>query len=178
MISLSSCALIEHHIHQSKPLASEISRPKTQSDMSLVHLYRAGNIHAANVGDVNIYANEEFIFGARNNGYTWVYLKPGQYTFKAEWSMMDKPLFESGLYDSKNITLTVKENKQYYINYRVNEVGPSNYDKASQVVGIAAKIAEPRSPKSSVELVQEQEGIARSNIEKCRVQANELNETI
>ena len=53
-------------------------------------------------------------------------IKPGEYKFKAIWDWFEKPLFEKGLYDTKELTLSIKPGSVYYLNYRVNEVGICN----------------------------------------------------
>jgi hypothetical protein len=176
--SLSGCGLMQQYMYEQQPLASESTKPEIQPELALVHFYRVGNRYAGKIGTVNIYANDQDIFGVKNKGYSWFYLEPGNYQFKAKWSVMDKPLFEGGLYDEKLLTLNLEKGKEYFVNYKVSEVASSSYDEASKVIGIAAKIAEPRSPEASVELVTETREIAIQNINQCIIQTNEINKKI
>jgi len=149
---------------------SESNNFQSKEGMAIVYFYRVGNQEAAEAGAVNIYVDDEKIFNVVNKGYTVFNLKPNTYTFKAKWSWHDKPLFEGGLYDEKNLTLLVEANKTYYLNYQINEVAGSTYD----AVGLLGKMAEPRSKDASVEIVDEPKLTAIKKLQQCRFQENLL----
>ena len=147
---------------------SEATSPKSKGDEALVYFYRVGNFYASKHGMVNIYANDAKVFEVADRGYTWFYLEPGEYAFKAQWSWLEKPLFEAGLYDTKELALTLKPGGTYYLNYRVNEVSESIYDK----YGLYGKMLEPRSNDASVEIIQEEKITAINNLGLCQHQEN------
>ncbi len=166
LLLLSGCALIA----PKGDFYSESTIPQIKEEAPLVYFYRVGNQNASKHGMVNIYANDVKIFKVIDKCYTWFYLEPGEYTFKAEWSWDEKPLFEAGLYDTKKLTLNIKPGEVYYLNYRVNEVGKSSYDE----FGLYGKMLEPRSKEASVEIVQEDKFTATNNLHKCRYQRNSI----
>lgn len=166
LILFSGCALLA----PKGDYFSEATSPQIKDGVALIYFYRVGNQYASKHGMVNIYANDVRIFKVVNKGYTWFYLEPGEYTFKAKWSWDEKPLFESGLYDTKKLTLSIKPGEVYYLNYRVNEVGKSSYDE----FGLFGKMAEPRSKEASVEIVQEDELTGINNLHSCRYQENSI----
>lgn len=166
LLILSGCALLV----PKGSYFSESNEIDFQEGKAVVYLYRVGNQYASKAGSVNIYIDDKKVFGVVDRAYTVVNLKPNKYVFKANWSWYDKPLFESGLYDEKKLTLTVISGKEYFINYRVQEVDSSGYDG----FGLLGKAAEPRSSDASVDLVQESKVIGIKNLERSRYQENLL----
>lgn len=166
LLMFSGCALLA----PKGDYFSENTSPQIKAGVALVYFYRVGNQYAAKAGLVSITANDVEIFKVVDRGYTWFYLEPGDYTFNAEWSWLEKPLFEAGLYDAKKMALTIKPGETYYLNYRVNEIGSSAYDK----FGLYGKMLEPRSKDASVEIVQEDKLTAIKKLQSCRYQENSI----
>jgi len=147
--------------------------PPVNDEMATIFVYRTGYYRTGiEHGIVNMFLNEDIIFGAVHNGYTWFYLKPGNYEFKSSWTVATKPLFEGGLFDDKKLELTVEKAKRYYVSYQV-------WDSSSQSTysrfGLIGKMLEPKKEDVYVTLTEESEERGIRQLEDCRLQKNNLN---
>lgn len=147
--------------------------PLVNDEMATLFVYRTGDYSSGiEHGIVNIFLNDDIIFGAVHEGYTWFYLKPGKYEFKARWTVETKPLFEGDLFDEKTLDITVEKAKKYYVSYQVWDHSRSSpYAK----FGLIGKILEPKRENVYVTLKEESEERGISQLEDCRFQKNNLN---
>ncbi|MCP4553568.1 MAG: hypothetical protein GY834_16335, partial [Bacteroidetes bacterium] len=83
---------------------NSVTKPVTRQDSALVYVYRHKKGTEYTLGTVNITVNNKYSFGLKDSRFTYIYLTPGPHTFKASWSLWDKPLFEGGQFDSKTTT--------------------------------------------------------------------------
>ncbi len=151
------------------PRFDETPKRPLRQDAALIYVYRVGYTYIK-LGSVQISVNDKLIFGVKDRGFTAFYLRPGKHQFKAEWPLMEKPLFEEGHFDPKTLTVDAEAGKTYYINYLIQESDqPITYMEQSSLLGKALS----KSRILFAGLVQENEATGLSNLSICKQQDNE-----
>ena len=96
-------------------------KPILTDNSAIVYIYRSSKGKPYTYGSLNIDINNDNTVNLSYNEYTWVTLKPGQYTFKAYWPPLEKPLFEGSNFDEKSFELIVLPGQSYFINYEITQ---------------------------------------------------------
>ena len=155
---------------QSTDAAAETPSPRP--DMALVYVYRVGTGEEVRIGSVHISVDGKAVFGVKNYGYSWFYVPAGAHQFTAEWSVMEKPLFEDGHFGPSVVDLDVQPGMTYYINYLVNQSeerkSPKGFLGSFGLIGKASS----KSHVISDGLVIEDEALGARNVSQCHFQAN------
>jgi hypothetical protein len=153
------------------PEFQDADRPFPRSDEALVYVYRVGRGPDVKIGSVNISVDGEHVFGVKNRGYSFFYLRPGTHLFKAEWPSLEKPLFEEGHFDPKALHVAMEGGRTYFINYLVHkDTNPVTFTEASSLIGKAFS----KSHVISADLCLENETVGFSNLQGCKLQSNNL----
>ena len=148
--------------------------PPLNEEMATIFVYRTGAYSSGmEHGIVNIFINDDIIFGAVHKGYTWFYLKPGKYEFRAMWTVATKPLFEGGLFDEKKLDLTVEKGKRYFVTYQVWDFSEKS---AYSDFGLIGKMLEPKRKNVEVNFKEESEEQGMSDLQACRFQKNNFDQ--
>ena len=85
------------------------SEADSQTDSALVYVYRLDTPPYKRKPDVLV--DETFIAELPTESYTILRLKPGMYTIKTDWGLLDNLIL------SRSTTLTVAAGKSYYVNF-------------------------------------------------------------
>lgn len=156
---LSGCNLLK----TKGPHYSSIKQPALQADSALIYIYRTSNITGYK-GSMSVTINEKNEFDLSDSTFTYFKLKAGEYSFKTEWSFMDKPLFEEGHFDQKSKIFNFEAGKKYYINYSIKEDNaPSTGLEQQSLLGKSLS----KSHILSASLEIENESLAKNNLTKC-----------
>lgn len=105
----------------SGPRYSAIVQPHPSADKALVYVYRTTN--GRWVGRVHILVDGKLLAEIGDMEYSWCQLAPGKHVIRAEWGLMDKPMFEGGQFEPKTFDLTVAPEKTYQVCYSINDDG-------------------------------------------------------
>lgn len=167
LLMLSGCA----GLGAKGPLYGEAPLPSASSTHAIVFVYRHGNFNTDRTGSVHIAVDGKELFRVKDDGYAWFYVRPGIRHFTAEWSMMEKPLFENGAFDKKTLSLAVEAGKTYYINYRIL-VYPKTDKLADYGVslGLVGAMAGYKRPENDVQLLEEKKVDALHDLRNCHLQ--------
>ncbi len=153
-----------------------ITQPKAATDKALVYVYRVTD--GRWVGRVDVSVDGKKIAGIGDWEFSWCYLVPGDHTFRAEWGLMDKPMFEEGHFDPKTLNFKIEANKIYYVCYAIRENGspPTMLEKGSGVLGNLGLVAKAASKShvTSVELLPEDEVRALPMLTRCDLRESEM----
>ena len=143
-----------------------IDKPTPTVEKAAVYLFRVSDSRPR-PGRVIISVDGKELVGLKDREFSWCYLPPGDHTFRAEWSLMDKPLFEAGHFDAKTLVTKIEANRTYYICYFVQEDGdPPTMLEGAGLLGKALS----KSHVVSVELITEDETRALANLASCHFQ--------
>lgn len=153
------------------PRFQETAQSGMRTDAALVYVYRVGQWTDIRVGSVQISVGGKFVLGLKDQGFTSFYVGPGKHQFRAEWSFMEKPLFEGGHFEPKTLAVDVEAGKTYYINYLIQEDGrPTTYMEQSSLLGKSLS----KSHVLFAGLVEENETVGLKNLPLCKQQTNDF----
>ena len=96
--------------------------PKPQKDKATVFFYRSSKNSSGIDLDIVITANGKEICSLGSQMYAFKYLNEGEYTMRATWPALEKPLFDSQ-YKEKSINISLAKGKTYYVNYKAIQHG-------------------------------------------------------
>ena len=93
--------------------------PDARNDVGLVLVMRYGLGLRMTTGSVPIYVDNKKVFSVEDWRYTYFWVTPGAHKIKAEWSILEKPMFEGGHFDPSTLDLDIEAGKTYFINYQI-----------------------------------------------------------
>jgi hypothetical protein len=140
--------------------------PNVRSDVGLVLVMRYGLGLRMTTGSVPIYVDDKKVFSVKDWGYTYFWVTPGAHKIKAEWSTLEKPMFEGDHFDASTLDLDVEAGKTYFINYQIVKVATRE-----SPMGVLFKPLS-KSHVISAGLILETQGTARSKLIDCTFQEN------
>ena len=138
------------------------TQPFADGSKAIVYVYRINNGRC--VGRVGMSADGKKITEIGDLEYSWCRIAPGDHIFRAEWGLMDKPMFEEGHFDAKTLNVKIEPNKIYYLCYSIRENdNPTTMLESSGLLGKALS----KSHVTSVEFLSEEEALGLHNIRTC-----------
>jgi hypothetical protein len=140
--------------------------PEVRPDVGLVLVMRFGQGLRMTTGSVPIYMDDKKVFSVQDWRYSYFWVAPGAHKFKAEWSVLEKPMFEHGHFDASTLDLEIEAGKTYFVNYQIvkEAVGESP-------MGVLFKPLS-KSHVISAGLILETQVSARSKLIYCTFQEN------
>jgi len=117
-------------------------------------------------GSVPIYVDGKEVFKVKDWRYTYIWVTPGPHKIKAEWSILEKPLFENGHFEASTVDLDIEAGKAYFLNYKIVQDGTPPSPMASLVAPFS------KSHVISAGLILETHEIGRLNLSNCTFQEN------
>jgi hypothetical protein len=141
--------------------------PVVRDDAGLLIVLRFGQGLRMTTGSVPIYMDEKKVFSVKDWRYTYFWVTPGPHKIKAEWSALEKPMFEHGKFDPSTVDLNVEAGKVYYLNYQiVTEV---------RLPSPMAELYKPfrKSHVISAGLILETQEMGRFELDSCTFQENQ-----
>ena len=140
--------------------------PAVREDVGLVLLMRYGLGRRMTTGSVPIYVDNKEIFSVKDWRYTYFWLTPGPHELKAQWSVLEKPMFEGSKFDTSTLKLDVEAGKAYFINYQIVQ--------DTTVPSPLADLVAPFSKSSVISsgLILETHELGRLHISYCTFQEN------
>lgn len=158
LVALSGCSALS----SSGPKFAMNAQPFADSSKSIVYVYRLTN--GRWVGRVDMTVDGKKFVEIGDSEYSWCRVSPGDHIFRAEWGLMDKPMFEEGHFDAKTLNVKIESNKIYFLCYSIREnSNPTTMLESSGLLGKALS----KSHVTSVEFLSEEEALGLHNIRTC-----------
>jgi len=138
-------------------------KPSSTAQKAIVYFYRISD-NGPKRGRVNMSIDGAEVVGLNDSQYTWCRVTPGAHNFRAEWAILDKPLFEEGHFDAKVLEIEIAPNRSYYVCYSIE--ADDNRATMLEQSGLLGK-ALSKSHIQEVDLISKSETQGRGDLVSC-----------
>jgi hypothetical protein len=140
-----------------------MSKPSPTAQKAIVYFYRISD-NGPRLGRVNMSIDGREAAGLKDSQYTWCSIAPGAHYFRAQWAVLDKPLFEEGHFDAQVLNLDIAPNRSYYICYSIEaDDNPPTMLEQSGLLGKALSKSHVR----EVDFISKDEAQGRGDLVSC-----------